>query len=181
MTLHISFDISDSDLEQLAALMQQSREKAGQPDPESIRRQTREKLSECSRRQMPDFMRQRFDRLERLVDMVEDDAWQLPEPEHQRVLDGLAYFVLTEDLIPDDLPALGFLDDAIKIWMVSMELRHELEAYEDFCSFREAKIREGIPPAEVSRPDWLVEKRESLMGRMRVRRKLGGKGWLALR
>lgn len=56
--------------------------------------------------------------------------------ERERVLSVLAYFTDPDDLIPDEIPGLGFLDDAIMIELASKELRHEIEAYTDFCAFR---------------------------------------------
>ena len=38
--------------------------------------------------------------------------------------------------IPDEIPVLGFLDDAIMIKFVEREFRHELAAYRRFRKFR---------------------------------------------
>jgi uncharacterized membrane protein YkvA (DUF1232 family) len=62
--------------------------------------------------------------------------WKLPEPDRARVVNSLAYFCEPDDLIPDDVPGLGFLDDAIMVELVVRELRHEIDAYQDFCSYR---------------------------------------------
>ena len=48
------------------------------------------------------------------------------------MLSGLAYLCDPEDLIPDDIPGIGMLDDAVMIELVFRELRHELDAYQDF-------------------------------------------------
>jgi hypothetical protein len=66
---------------------------------------------------------------------------------------------------------LGFLDDAIMIELSVRELQHELDAYDDFCDFREHQARKrGIEPAAVGRADWLEGRREELMERMHTRR-----------
>jgi uncharacterized membrane protein YkvA (DUF1232 family) len=79
------------------------------------------------------------------------------------VLNALAYFTEPDDLIPDHIPGLGFLDDAIMVELVVRELEHEIEAYRDFCDFRESHTASG-------RDDWLTERREELQTRMRQRR-----------
>ena len=83
----------------------------------------------------------------------------------------LAYFTEPEDLIPDHIPGLGFLDDAIMIELVVRELRHEIEAYEDFCRYREKIRSEQGRRKGVSRADWLEDRRRDLQTRMRRRRK----------
>ena len=180
MGLQISFELSKEDLQHLATLMEQAMEKAAAASPEAILEGAHEVLSASESVSMPDFMRERQQKLQSLVDMVEDKAWNLPPKERLRVISALAYFVLSEDLIPDHIPGLGFLDDAIMIELVVRELKYELEAYLDFCRFRDQQKTEQDNP-EVSRSSWLENKREALMGRMQKRRKAGGLGWLKLR
>ena len=54
------------------------------------------------------------------------------------VLAGLAYFANPEDLIPDQVPALGFLDDAIMVKFVEEEFKHELWGYRKFRGLRDS-------------------------------------------
>ena len=75
--------------------------------------------------------------------MLSDIEWRLPHQDATRVLNALAYFAEPEDLIPDHIPGLGFLDDAIMIELVVRELKHELEAYRDFCDYREKLLKSG--------------------------------------
>lgn len=42
-------------------------------------------------------------------------AWALDEADRQRVLGALAYFADPNDIIPDNVAVLGFLDDAVMI------------------------------------------------------------------
>lgn len=179
MGLRITFDLSKEDLKHLAVLMEQAMEQASSASPEAILSGAHKVLASSASVSMPVFMRERQQKLQSLVDMVEDKSWNLPPRERLRVISALAYFVLAEDLIPDHIPGLGFLDDAIMIELVVRELKHELEAYLDFCQFRAQQAQEGT--TEVSRSSWLANKRETLMGRIQRRRKAGGLGWLKLR
>jgi len=79
-----------------------------------------------------------------------------------RILDAIAYFVDPDDLIPDRIPGIGYLDDAIMVELVARELMHELEAYEDFCEYREKR-------SKTSEPAGLEARRKALQARMRRR------------
>jgi uncharacterized membrane protein YkvA (DUF1232 family) len=78
---------------------------------------------------------------------------------------ALEYFVEENDLIPDSIPGLGLLDDDIMIELVVRELRHEIEAYEDFCRFRDERSRRD--PGDDA--DILARRRRALHERMRRR------------
>ena len=109
--------------------------------------------------------------------MLRDDGWNLPEEDRERVLSALVYFADPSDVIPDNIPVLGFLDDAIAIEMCVRDLHHELDAYDEFCEYRQAEAdRRGQDPATVGRADWLQSRRDELVDRMHRRRnrELGG-------
>jgi uncharacterized membrane protein YkvA (DUF1232 family) len=115
---------------------------------------------------LPDFVRVRMHKLQRMIDMLKDAAWRLEGKDRARILDALAYFVDPDDLIPDKVPGIGYLDDAIMVELVVQELRHEIDAYEDFCKFRKQKVR---PKQEQG--DLIEKRRTALQGRMRRRRR----------
>jgi hypothetical protein len=99
------------------------------------------------------------------------------------VLACLTYFANPEDIIPDSVPVLGFLDDAIMIELCVRELKHEIEAYEDFTVYRkdEAAAR-GVDPStlKTQRLEWAEARRVELIERMRKRRGQSyqsGSGW----
>jgi uncharacterized membrane protein YkvA (DUF1232 family) len=120
---------------------------------------------------LPDFFRDRLDQLETLIAMVNDPDWPLDVDERNPVLSGLAYLCDPEDLIPDDIPGIGMLDDAVMIELVFREVRHELEAYNDYLAYRESLTRNSVLRAAA--PDVaekLSRRRAQLMARMRRRR-----------
>ena len=120
----------------------------------------------------PGFIVERLDRLQQMIRMLSDIEWRLPHQDATRVLNALAYFAEPEDLIPDHIPGLGFLDDAIMIELVARELRHEIEAYQDFCDYRERLSAKGDGSA-ASREGWLNARRKELQARMHRRRGRG--------
>lgn len=168
MLMRISFDLSDNDLRHFDLIMKEARRAAKKSAPEQIISATRELLARLENTKVPAFVEQRLELLQLMVAMVTDDEFKLPATEVKRALNGLAYFVEADDLIPDHIPGLGFLDDAIMIELVARDLRHELDAYRDFCQFRE----EGRSPGESDgREGWLDSRRRQLLERMRRRRK----------
>jgi uncharacterized membrane protein YkvA (DUF1232 family) len=120
------------------------------------------------------FVANRLRKVLALVRMLDDEEWQLPERERGRVLEGLAYVAESHDLVPDEVPVLGLVDDAIMLELVLRELRHELESYEEFDEFRREESARRAAAAShraVSREDWLGSQRRALHDRMRERRK----------
>ena len=123
----------------------------------------------------PDFIRERLERLDDMIAMVRDEGWHLDDEDKQHVLSALVYFADPKDIIPDTVPVLGFLDDAIMIELCVRELRPELDAYDEFCDYRQREAdRRGIDPATVGHADWLASRRDELIDRMHRRRARDG-------
>jgi uncharacterized membrane protein YkvA (DUF1232 family) len=173
MPLIVTLEISDTELEHFRSMMHRARERSAQRPPHEVAMAARAAVARFPSGARSPFVAKRLQKVSTLVGMLEDPEWQLPEPERRRVLDGLAYVAESHDLVPDSVPVLGLLDDAIMLELVLQELRHELEGYEEFDEFRkrEAALRsaEGSHRA-VSREDWLESKRQALHDRIRARR-----------
>jgi len=155
------------------------RERSAGIDEAKLLEGVRKLISDIRTSQAAGFVMQRLEKLERMVKMLEDKEWDMAGQDRSRVADGLVYFAEGEDLIPDRIPGLGFLDDAIMIELVVQDLKHEIEAYDDFCKYRTSKVKLlGAQAAKASREKWLTARRGQLHQRMRRRRRRdrGGRG-----
>lgn len=176
MAIEISFVLSDQDVEHFAS-MARAAQKAFQDsdiDESEIIDSTGSILSRSGEQEnLPEFIASRLTTLQVLVNMIQDKDWELPDEDRKRVLSAMAYFVHPEDLIPDRIPGIGFLDDAIMIELIESELEPEISSYRDFCQYRiaEQQRRKNLErDTEVTLEDWLADKRATLHSRMRRRR-----------
>ena len=118
----------------------------------------------------PDFVRERLDRLEEIVRMTYDEEWSLPAPVKTRILAALSYVADPAPIIPNAVPGLGYLDDAIMIELVSQQLRHELEGWRDFCAFRRNEERNVFHrQGSISREQRGAARRKALRARIAKR------------
>ena len=170
--MRISFELSDDDLKHFRLIMDESRKAARRMAPEDIVAAAEELLTDAPSSDAPGFILERLERLRLMIQMLSDVEWRLPHKDATRVLSALAYFAEPEDLIPDHIPGLGFLDDAIMIELVVRELKHEIEAYQDFCDYRDRLKTQG-DGSSANREGWLNARREELQARMRRRRGRG--------
>ena len=171
MGLRVTFELDDDDLRHFRLVMQQARTAAARIAPEDIVATAQELIARIGPDGAPAFVVERLKKLRLLIDMLSDIEWRLPQAEANRVLNALAYFAEPEDLIPDSIPGLGLIDDAIMIELICRELKHEIEAYQDFCDYRARLRRDSGPNKRVSRDDWLENRRAELQSRMRRRKR----------
>jgi uncharacterized membrane protein YkvA (DUF1232 family) len=160
--MKITFDLSDADLRYFRERLRAVRSGGQASDEKLVIDGAQRLVEQVLASESPEFVRGRIQKLGQLVQMLEDAEWRLEGADRARVLGVLAYFVDPDDLIPDRIPGLGYLDDAIMVELVVQELRHEIEAYDAFCAFR----REQGPGAEA-----LEASRLRLQARMRRRRR----------
>ncbi len=172
MALTLTIELSDHDLEHFTKAIAVARTTAStMPTAEVVAAAAKTLQSSAKAGPLPDFIADRLDQLDTLIAMVQDEGWALPEADRQRVVAALAYFADPSDVIPDDVPVLGFFDDAIAIELCVRELGHEFEAYDNFCEYRQDEARRrGMEPSTVGRADWLEARREELQNRMHHRR-----------
>ena len=136
MSLRISFELSAKDVKHFREAMRKARRTVRDADEGDILDAAKVLFTDMGATKVPAYVRERIGRLRAMVDMLEDKDWRIDGTQRERVLSALVYFCDPEDLIPDDIPGLGFLDDAIMVELAFRELKHDIEGYQDFCEFR---------------------------------------------
>ena len=175
MGLSINIELSDNDLDHFQEVLKRAHQTAGSKSSREITEAASKLLEDAHASHAPEFITERLAKLDALINMVHDEGWGLPEEDKARVLTALTYFADPKDVIPDSVPVVGYLDDAIMIELCVRELKHELDAYDDFCEFREREAKKrGIEPSKVGRADWLDGRRDELVDRMHARRSRDG-------
>ena len=69
-----------------------------------------------------------------------------------------------DGLVPERIPGVGYLDDAIRVKFVARELTHDIAADEAFCEYRKSRPKTDEPVP-------LEARRDALQARMRRRRR----------
>lgn len=176
MSLDITIQLGDEDLDHFIEAMQRAQAKTANLTAQAIVDSASKLLVDVPKTKIPQFIKDRLDSLEKIIQLVLDEGYGLPEEDRQRVLSCLAYFSDPDDIIPDSVPVLGFLDDAIMIELCVRELKPELDAYGDFVLFRNQEAtRRGVDPAglKTERVEWLETRRLEAHENMRHRRRDG--------
>lgn len=169
MSLKVTFELEDEDLKYFQRAMKLARTNADKVNEPEIIAEAAAMIDTVRGAKIPAFVAFRVDKLASLIDMLADEEWALDAADRKNVVAALRYFAEPEDLIPDDVPVLGYIDDAIMIELVVRELKPIIDAFEDFMLYKsEEKSRNRNP--DISREQWLAVKRRELHSRMRRRR-----------
>lgn len=170
MGISISLDLTDRDLGFFRHAVRQSRNAVRGMDEAEIIEAIRSVLDTIkSESPLPDFVTRRLPDLDLMIAMLLDDEWRLPQLEREHLLATFVYFGDPEDIIPDDIPAIGYLDDVILIELLLRDLRHTREAYSDFCRYRDECSKTSTARDTETLKQRLTAKRKQLHARMKRR------------
>lgn len=177
--MKLTFELTDRDLRYFRKALRESRAAVRDAEESDIIDAVHQTLDEIQTdRPLPDFVADYIPQLMSLIQMLTDNEWQLPKSDRERLLAMFVYFADPEDILPDDIPVIGYLDDIIILKLVTHELQHVHEAYLDFCKFRdEFDSQHGKLIDGAVRRDRLDRRRQQLHQRMQRRtsrqRKIG--------
>lgn len=162
----VSFTLDDDDAHYFRKRYGRAKSAARARSPDAILKGARETVARVrSGKYAPRFVLAAIATLEDLAKLVEDEWYAPPASVRNQVLAGIAYFSDPQDLIPDDIPGVGFLDDAIILSLIAHEFKHELRGYRRFTLLRDALHQR--PDTPVGR-QVLVERVPALRKRIRA-------------
>lgn len=167
MPLSLSVELTEEEIKHFRLIMKEARKALASIPAEDIIEAAEQLLASALANRNSEFVRTRLARLRTLIDMLQDREWQLPDEDARRVLNALAYFAEPEDLIPDHIPGIGMLDDAIMVELVCQELATEIAAYEEFNEFRKSRPANSADNREA----WLTQKRKELHRKIKAKRR----------
>ena len=169
MSLSVQIELSDDDLKFFKDTLEKAKNTAAMANQETILKEAEELLNIVENtNKLPEFIKARFQQLHVLIDMLTNKDWDIPENERTEILNVLAYFTNSYHLIPDNIPGIGYLDEAILVDLVVKDIFTEYKnyiEYQHYCKL-EAKVHHNH---HVSRADWEEHNRVSMYQRMRNR------------
>jgi uncharacterized membrane protein YkvA (DUF1232 family) len=174
MGFEIKFSLDEEDSKYFQDLYRAAKKNAKQEDAPRVMEEVRALIQRVrSAAKLPNFVDEAITTLEDLMQMLEDKDYAVPRQVMESAVAGLAYFANPQDAIPDHIPALGFLDDAIMISFVHAEFKHELWAYRKFRSFRSgAEQRPWTDVAQGRMPKRLTEYRSDLRKKVEKKKEI---------
>ena len=130
MAMRLSFELTDRDLDYFRNALKQSRQAVRDADETEIIDAIRDVLDDIRQNEpLPDFVSSRIPQLDRMIEMLVDEEWQLPNADREQMLATFVYFGDPEDILPDDIPVIGYLDDVIILELATRELIHVIEEW----------------------------------------------------
>ena len=169
MPIKITLEFSDEDLGYYRRVMDDVWKKNSKRGEKELVTGARRLLKQATKVRAPEYVQSRLADLAVLLDMLDDSEWPLPEEHRRRIASAVGYFAVAKDMIPDKIPGIGFLDDALMAELVLQDLQHELDGYRAFCEYRENEAT--LRGKKVSREDWLAAKRRQIF--LRIKRRQG--------
>jgi uncharacterized membrane protein YkvA (DUF1232 family) len=134
----VTFTLDESDAQYFRTLYSKAKRSARELDADQVIQDARGIVTQVrGSKKTPQFVIDAIAVLADLTDLIQDEEYAAPKKVKEEVLTAIAYFSNPEDLIPDHVPGLGFLDDAIMVKFIEEEFKHELWGYRKFRKLRD--------------------------------------------
>lgn len=98
--------------------------------------QAKKEISQIRATNADGYILDQINNLEAMMSMVEDKVWKIKKDNMEKINATIKYFVDDDDVIPDNIPGIGYLDDCIIIDSTMDDVFDELTEFQDFCRTR---------------------------------------------
>ena len=129
-------------------------------------------LKDLKTQEVEEYVEKHIQPLEDLLDLIADDKWKMSERENSYAMSALQYFCEENDIIPDSIPVVGYLDDCIVIDIVVDKLKQQIKEHKQFVKASKVYGKN----CDYSIDDWHQTQRKESFSRIRHRRLKGLKG-----
>ncbi len=129
-------------------------------------KEAKEKIKEIRENSEDGYVIDQVGSLQIMLSMIEDKTWQVSENNKEKINATIKYFVDDNDIIPDHIPGIGYVDDCIVIDGTMDDVEEEMLEFKDFCRARMVYAKNG----PFSLDEWSKIKDQEAVSRARNRR-----------
>lgn len=148
-------DVTDEAIDRFNRLLQRVGRVPMQLDGDRIATAARELCSTTATLRPPACIRQRLLLVKAATTMVADRVWRAPDEASATIRLIAEYVASNDDLIPDSVPAIGRLDDAIVVDVAWPSISTEVVDYLDYRRLRRIETDRGDARRRFDRAAWL--------------------------
>jgi uncharacterized membrane protein YkvA (DUF1232 family) len=134
-------------------------------DPDDVAHAKKE-ITEIRKTNTDGYILGQVNNLEAMITMVEDKTWKINKENMEKINATIKYFVDDDDVIPDNIPGIGYLDDCIIIDSTMDDVYDELMEFQDFSRTRMVYARDE----EFTFDAWQKVKNQEATSRVRNRK-----------
>ena len=130
-------------------------------------------LRAASKGQDSTFIKVRMRRAGEMRAAYKDTKWNMAPALKADLRELLDYLGSDTGLIPNHIPTVGLLDDAVLVDVAMNKFRTELDEYADFCRFRVAEASHldiAIEAVDIDRERWFIERQQEQRLEQQLRR-----------
>ena len=129
-------------------------------------KEAQEKIGEIRATSTDGYVVDQVGCLQMMLSMVQDDIWVIEDSNKEKINATIKYFIDDNDVIPDHIPGIGYVDDCIVIDGTMDAVEDEMLEYKDFCRARLVYAKNG----PFSLDEWKEIKDQEAVSRARNRR-----------